>query len=800
VSKIGLDWLRDYVEFDLDAAELAEAISVTLTEAEVAASPVTGLRDVVVAKVVTVEPHPDAERLSTCVVDWGAGSGTVVCGAPNVRANMTSALALPGAVIADNRRIEEATIRGRRSHGMLVSAAELGIEGEADGILELEDGLQPGTDVREVLAAGDVIDVDVQANRADCMGVIGIAREVAAMLGKELRRPAVTLEESDVPAGELASVEIEDAADCPRYIARVIQDVRVGPSPPWIAARLRSAGLRPKSNIVDITNFVMLEYGHPVHAFDYDRLRERRIAVRRARDGERLETLDGVDRKLSPGNLLICDGDAPIAIAGIIGGAATEVGESTKTVLIECASFDPTVVRRGSKALGVRTDASQRFERGTDLEVMDEVAARVSALLAEHAGGRVARGVAEAGGPPPERRVVGLDLKRIARTVAPGIDASVVRRGLEPLGFEVLAVEGDASRLAVRVPPFRPDVELEADVVEEIARTYGYDRVEPSLPFRSPEAPPPEASGGGAESRCREAMVGLGFVEAVTTAFMSRETLAWLEAPAGGEGPVVLTNPVNKEMPLLRTSLLPGLLDAARRNRNVGTEDLRLFEVGKTYRTKGDTVVETWRLAGVMAGSAGRPGWARPRREIDFYDGKGVLWALAESLKVDSLRARWYDGGVLAEGSSAILIVDGAEAGSFGMLDGPGLERWGLEGPVFAFGLDCDAVAGRRGVVGDFEELPRYPSVRRDAALVVDRAVAAGEIRDAIVGAGEPLLADVGVFDVYEGPQVPEGKRSVGFSLTYASLERTLTDDEVDAAHGRIVDRITETFHAALRE
>lgn len=799
MGRIGLEWLRDYVEFDLEPAELAERISVTLTEAEVAGAPLADVRGVVVAKVVSVEPHPDSDRLKSCVVDWGEGSSTVVCGAPNVRAGMKSALALPGAVIGGGRTVDAAVIRGRRSHGMLVSAFELGIGGSADGILELADDAQLGCDVAEALEPGEIIDVDVQANRADCMGVLGIAREVAAMLGTELRRPVIEIVESDAEAASLVTVEIEDEADCPRYVARVIQDLEVGPSPAWIVSRLRSAGLRSVNNIVDITNFVMLEYGHPVHAFDYDRLPEPRVVVRRARNGERITTLDGVDRALSPENLLICGGDRPIAIAGVMGGTSTEVGESTRTVLLEVASFAPTLIRRGSKKLGVRTDASQRFERGTDLEIMDEVAARACALLAEHGGGRVARGAVDAGAPVPGRRSIEVSLERVARTLTPSVDASVVRSGLEPLGFEVLPVSGDKSRLTVRVPHFRLDVELEADVVEEIARTYGYDKIEPRLPFRAPESPPRPANGMGAERRCREAAVRLGLREVVTTAFMSRSTLETVGG-LGDDGPVVLTNPFNKEMPLLRTSLLPGLLDVARRNRNVGTADLRLFEVGKVYRVRGGAVLEDRRVAGVLAGGAARPGWDRDTRPVDFFDGKGLLWGLAESLKVDSLEARCYDGPILAEGASARLSVGGVEAGCFGMLDGPSLERWELEGPVFVFSLDCEAIAGDVGPVGEFETLPRYPSVRRDVALVVDPSVASGDIRKAILSLGEPLLGDVAVFDVYQGPQVPDGKKSIGFSLTYASLERTLTDAEVDAAHRRIVDRLKSAFDAAVRE
>ena len=396
--RVSLSWLRENVEFDLDGRELAKRLSESLAETEFLGAAGAGVDGIVAARVVTLEPHPDADSLVVCVVDWGEGSSTVVCGAPNARAGMMAVLAPPGATIAAGRALSEQTIRGRRSHGMLVSAMELGLEEASDGIIELDPDTEPGADVRALLGLGDpIIDVDVQPNRPDCLGVLGVAREVAAIIGAEFRAPAVSLEETGGRADDMATVELDDPEACPRYIARVVTDLSIGPSPVWLQTRLRSVGQRSILNVVDITNFAMLEYGHPIHAFDYDRLEAKKIVVRRARAGETLVTLDGEERRLEPQHLLICDGERPVALAGIMGGGDTEVSPATRSTLLECAWFDPVVIRRGAADLGLRTDASMRFERGVDVARMDEVAARACSLMSRLAGGRVARGSVDVG-------------------------------------------------------------------------------------------------------------------------------------------------------------------------------------------------------------------------------------------------------------------------------------------------------------------------------------------------------------------------------------------------------------------
>lgn len=793
---VSLNWLKRYVEFDIGARELALRLTNSLTETEVVQPPWSGVEGVVAARVVTVESHPDADRLSVCVVDWGAGSSTVVCGAPNVRGGMTSVLAPPGAVIAGGHAISEATIRGRRSHGMLASAMELGLEEASEGILDLGDDVEPGADVRAMLGLDDeLMDVDAQPNRPDCMGMIGIAREVAAVTGGALRRPAVELTEEGPTAGELAEVVIEDLVGCPRYIARVVSDVTIGPSPMWLQTSLRSVGVRSISNIVDATNFVMLEFGHPIHAFDYDRLADHRIVVRRAVDGEVMTTLDDVERKLDSEHLLICDGREPVALAGVMGGADSEVGGETRNILLECAQFDPVVVRRGAARLALRTEASQRFERGVDPEAMDLVAARAVGLMAELAGGRVAPGSIDAGGAVAARRSISLDVSRVSSMLGADVRTEESVDALSKLGFDV-AAEGD-SALTVGVPSHRPDVTTQADLIEEVLRGRGYDTVAPELPFQSMDAP--VDSGASARDRVREAVVGLGFIEVLTTSFVGRGVDELL---TGGDGSRVieLENPVNKEMPLLRTSIVPQLLDVIRRNKNVGERDLRIFELGKVFWSEGGDLREKWMLAGAMTGRAERRSWDGSDRGVDFFDGKGVLEGLAEALDVDTPETACYDGPMLEAGASARLLLAGEDVGVLGMVAGPVLDAREVSDPVFAFEMDLDVLCALCGRVGAYEETPRYPKVRRDMALVVDEGCASGDIVSEVKGLDEPLLVDIEVFDIYRGEQLAFGKKSIGYGLTYMSREKTLTDEEVDVAHSRIVSHLVGKFGASLRQ
>jgi phenylalanyl-tRNA synthetase beta chain len=794
--RVSLGWLREYVDFDLNAVELARRLTETLTETVPVRSRAADVTGVVVAKVVTVDRHPGAESLRVCVVDWGGGSATVVCGAPNARAGLLTGLALPGAVIGGGRVIGEETIRGRLSFGMLVSAAELGVSDDAAGLIELPSECVLGADVRAALGLdADAIEVEVQPNRPDCTSFIGIAREVAAMTGAALKEPRFDLVEGRTAAGTLAAVEVRDPADCPRYVARVLTGVTVGPSPAWLVQRLESVGQRSINNVVDATNFVMLERGHPVHAFDLDRLEGKRIVVRRAAAGETLVTLDGVTRKLAPSHLVIADAERPVAVAGVMGGADTEVSPGTTNVLLECAWFDPVVVRRGARSLGLRTEASWRFERGVDPGAMDRVAARVCALIVELAGGQIASGTIDVGAALPAPLTVGLKLASVGRVLGDGtVGASEVMAYLEAFGF---SARQDGDELSVRVPTHRKDIEVEADLIEEIARAHGYDKVALEVPFHGVstryETRDPR------EKQVRDAMVALGFHEVLTSSFVSPGALERVGADLSQA--LSLTNPINTELPLLRPTAVPGLLDVVLTNVSVGERDLRIFEIAKVFVRSGGRPTERWTLAGAMTGRPSRPSWDGEPRPTDFFDGKGVLWALAEALGVDSPDLRCYDGRPLLDPTAgARLLAGGRDAGLLGMVSRRALEAWGVEDPVFVFELELDELTRTSTLMGTYARLPRYPRVRRDIALIVDEGMPAADVLNAIGGHAEALVQSVDVFDVYRGAQLPPGKKSLGLSLTYMSHERTLTDAEVDEAHGRIVRLLVARLGATLRQ
>ncbi|MBD3368075.1 MAG: phenylalanine--tRNA ligase subunit beta [Candidatus Eisenbacteria bacterium] len=794
--QVGLRWLRDYVEIDVEADALARRLSESLTETYVVPLPSDTVRGVVAGRVVSVDRHPNADRLSVCVVDAGERTYTVVCGAPNVRSGMSSALAPPGSTVAEGRTISEATIRGARSQGMLVSEVELGLEGSADGIIELPDDVVPGADLSDHLGYGDaVFEIDVQPNRPDCMGVLGIAREVAAVLDRPLTLPATDLVEDGPAVEELASVSIEDTDGCPRYIARVISGLSVGPSPAWLAVRLRSAGLRSISNIVDVTNFVMLEYGHPIHAFDLALLPEGRIVVRRARSGERITTLDGEEHALIDEDLLITDGKRPVALAGVMGAENSEVSASTTDVLLECAWFDPVTVRRTARRLGLRTDASQRFERGVDPAVMDQVASRASELMRSLGAGTVAVGAADEGVMPPERPRRGLRTDSVRRLIDPGIGDDEIVGLLDRLGLEP---EATGETVTVTIPTHRRDLETEADLVEEVARLRGFECVEAFVPYRDIGA-----SGGDLRAARRSvltAMLSFGFQEVLTTSFMSERSRRLVdgEAFSGGE-PVRITNPMNKEMPWLRTALLPAMLNVVRHNLNVGNHELRLTEVGKVYRTTPEGVDEAWRLGAVLSGPHSRPGWSGEQRSVDLYDGLGILSGLTEALGVDTPVADCYDGSLLDRAEAARIRIGGSDVGVVGSLSSDVRERLDVSQPVVILEVELEPWLRVPQVVGQYRRLPRFPKVRRDVALILDESTPAGDVLREIENAEEELLVDVRIFDAYQGDQLPDGRKSLGLSLTYMSEERTLTDEEVERAHGRIVRRLVDGFQAELR-
>jgi phenylalanyl-tRNA synthetase beta chain len=804
--RISLSWLSEHVETPL-ADELARRLTAVGLEVEAVERVGQGLEGVVAARIVGAEKHPDADKLSVTRVDAGTGAELqVVCGATNWKVGDVVPLATVGTKLPGGQKIERARLRGVESHGMLCSAKELGLSEDASGLLVLDGQVAPGTPIAKALGLEDVLlEVNVTPNRPDCLSHVGIAREVAALVGTKVRLPPSGLAESGAPAGDAVKVRIEAPDRCARYTARVIEGVKIGPSPLWLARRLEACGVRSISNVVDATNYALLELGHPLHAFDLDKVAGREIVVRTARPGEKLVTLDGKERALSPEDLVIADRDRGSALAGVMGGGDSEISAGTTRVLLESAWFEPGSVRRTSRRHGLKTEASHRFERGADPGMVIPAVDRCAALIAELAGGKVRPGVVDAHPRPIRSPEVRLRWHRPAEILGMDVPKEDARKILAGLGFEERKADGEAATF--QVPTWRVDVSLEEDLVEEIVRTKGYDAIPETLPRNAAGTPadPPEAQ---AISRIRAALEAAGFSEAVNFSFLSARDLEPFEGQViTGDGSgralgVALKNPISADLSVMRTSLVPSLLRNVAHNRRQRVEDVRLYEVASVYHPHPDPrdrpSAESIEVAAVLAGRRSPVGWANPSEPVDFHDAKAAVAAVLDAIGV---KARWEAraSGWLHPRTSARVLAAGAAdlLGEVGELHPRTAAAFELPRGVLALRLSLDALLRRMALVPQYRPIPRLPAVLRDVAVVVDDAVASAAV-EALVRE-EPLVDAVTLFDVYKGAPLPEGKKNLAFAIAYRAPDRTLTDPEADAAHARIVERLRAKLGAELR-
>ncbi len=780
----------------LDARALADALVMRGLEVSAIENPGAPLRDVIVARVTDVQPHPNADRLRVCQVEDGSGvPRQVVCGAPNVEAGHSYPLIRPGGTLPGGGVIGEAKLRGVPSQGMLMSARECGFGDEHAGLMDLGEAPPPGTPLAGALGLHDtVIEFELTMNRPDCLGMIGLAREAAAVA--QVAPPAWP-HGVELPAGAGAwPVEIEDAADCPRYTALRVTGVTDGPSPEWMTRRLEALGQRSLGRLVDITNYVLLELGHPTHAFDAATLRGGRIAVRRARAGDTLVTLDSVTRTLTPRDLVIADAERPVALAGVMGGRDTEVTAATRDILIESAVFAPLVVRQAAKAHKLASEASRRFERGVDPDGARRALVRVAQLLCELAGGTV-DGTLTDTQPVIAPRHVEASVARINARLGLTLPRATMLAAIAPFGF---AVTGQDDALDVTVPTWRVDVAEEADIAEEVGRGVGYDCI-PTTHSNVSGVSASVPADLAARRELREAFVGCGFVECLSNALASPEdatrvSSAPLGAPAGaGTQPVLLSNALGRESSALRASLLPGLLRAADRNRRLGLQDIRLFEVGKVFRADPAQplgVDERIEAVAVLAGHVAPeyPGIARDA--VSLADIAGVCESLCVRLGVDAPEVDCYDATGFAAGHAVRVRVGGAVIGEYGALDSRPARAFGCEAPVFSLRLDVAALVAQRAAVRVYHEPSRYPAVKRDLALLVPHTVPAAAVAATIRRAGGEWLTQLALFDIYEGQQVPAGTRSLAYALTFQSHETTLADAQVET----VVTTVTRTLAA----
>jgi phenylalanyl-tRNA synthetase beta chain len=826
--RLPLLWLRDYCDPGLPAAELATRLAMTGTEVDrVHAHGVSALEHFVVGKVLRAERHPDADRLSVCSVETGDGAPSqIVCGAPNVAAGQTVAVARPGAVMPDGTRLRRATLRGQESDGMILAEDEVAIGVEHDGIMVLDDALAAGTPLADVLPiATDVLELEITPNRPDCLGVYGVAREVHAAteaplapapwsddpLSRPAGSPSADLAPGDAIPG--FSVDVQAPELCPRFTARLFEDVRLSPSPAWLKARLMAAGQRPINNVVDITNYVMLLTGQPMHAFDADLVAGGTLVVRRARAGESMTTLDDVRRTLDADVCVIEDADGPTSIAGVMGGARSEVRATTTRVLMEAATWNGPNIQRTSARLALRTEASGRFEKQLQPEQGLEGQAVATKLMIELCGARPVGGTIDVGGPGPEPVTLRLRDARTERLLGAPVPRADAARILSGLGFGVAEA---ADGLDATVPAWRrADVEREIDLIEEVARLWGIDRLPATLPARR-GAVGRLAPAQRVRRRAEDALLGAGLSEAVGWSFSAPDVARRLGLP---EDAVRLENPMSEDHSVMRTTLVGSLLDALRRNRSRGFEDVRLFEYGAIYLPRGEgsdpfvatnpwypvpdpeLPIERTHLAALITGRVRPPSWGDTEPpEAGFFAAKAVLEALMRALRVRWRAEPGAERPFLHPGRGATLLVGeaGRRAGWLGELHPSVAARWDLAG-VAGFELDFGELAGAATAVPRYEDLTSFPAIRQDLAVVVADEIPAARVLEAVRSAGGGLLRNAEVFDVYHGAQVGEGRASLAIRLEFRASDRTLTDEEVGQRRERIVAALREQVGGELR-
>ena len=798
--KVSWEWLREFVDISLSVDELVDLLINTGTSVEGVEVRGEEARGLLVAQVVEVSPHPYADHLLLCTVDTGGKRWKLVTGAPNVRVGMKAPFAPPGSVLPGGKRVEARTLRGVTSEGMLLSERELGLSDDHQGIMELDGDVSPGDDLQRCLGFPDVVlDLEITPNRPDCLSVMGMAREIAAITGSRFQHPYFSLEEVDEPAERAVRITLADPDLCPRYVARVIDGVIIGPSPWWMRRRLSACGIRPINNVVDITNYVMLEMGQPLHAFDYHLVRGAQVVVRRARPGERMMTLDGVERELEGDDLLICDLSGPIALAGVMGGENTEVREDTRRILLESAHFDPRAIMRTSRRLGLSTEASYRFERGVDPASCGTAADRAAYLMAKLAGGRVLRGRVDARAREFEPRRVYLRPDRARKILGAEVQDEQMATILSSLQ---LVVEREDDRLRVEVPTFRFDLEREIDLVEEIARIYRYSRIPSTLP-RTSHNIGRLTPGQVVRRRMRRALSGKGLREAINYSFVGVEWREILD-PGGaylGGPPIKLRNPISEEYSELRLSLLPGLLSSLRHNLNRDMEDVFLFEIGRVFiPQEGEKQpLEEERLAILLHGFWRRKGWRREEERADFFTLKGLVEALFHELGLGEPVLGEKDVPFLRPATSCRVQLGGLEVGIMGTLHPIVAGRLELPSEVQLCELKLKPLLDAVPEVVPYQEIPRYPAALMDLAVIVDERVKVGSVLEEIRRAGGEELREVRLFDLYRSERLGEGKKSLAFSLRFQSTERTLSDEEVALRRDHIVEALKARFGAVLR-
>ncbi len=812
--KFTLNWLKEYVDTgDLSPEVLSEHLTMLGLEVDSIAPLFPELQPFKTAKVISVEQHPNADKLKLCEVVVGDESFSIVCGAPNVRKGLVTSIALVGSVMPDGMKIKASKVRGVKSHGMLCSERELGLSESHEGIMELAPDTDHGIFLLEALGMDDIlIEVDLTPNRPDCASVIGIAREVAGITRSDLRLPvkSATLEHSN----QNFSVDVENSEDSPRYAARLIRNIQIAPSPWWLRKRLLSIGLRPINNVVDITNLVMMEYGQPLHAFDYDKIAGKNILVRHPQQSEKtFTTLDGVERNIDPSMLMICDADGPIAIAGIMGGMNSEVSDNTSSILLESACFDAVSVRRTARKLKLSTEASYRFERGVDPGGCVTAMERAVSLLCEIAGGEAAEGGVDYYGGIRPLNSLKLRISKTSALLGIKLDYDQIADVLQSIGIRCKPKDDDT--IWVNPPTFRIDIEREVDLIEEVARLIGYNKIPTSLPtvnLSYPEQDPKRKL----RTQLSTLLCDLGFSEAINYSFVTdkHHDMMQLDEEDSRRPVVRLLNPLSEEQSVMRTMLLPGLLENLKRNINFQKNSVKLFEIGKVFTPQADNEqpIEQERLCCILYGlRAGEASLLYNNEEkVDIFDAKGIGELLLETLRLsacgseDAVYFRTPDENEAEAYTdlSQCLLMDSDQGvvGQLSKLNPEIAKQFGIKRDIFYVDIDIELLCSLTSAVKDFKSLPVFPAVKRDIALLVPASVKAGDLLNTVRRSKEKFIEHCEIFDIYQGKPLNDGIKSVAISVTYRSPTKTLTEKNVSKSHTKIINTLTSKFNGSLRE
>jgi len=794
--KVTVDWLKKYVTFQYAAGQLAHNLTMSGLEVDSVKTISYNFDNVVIGQIVDLHSHETTPNLTICDVNIGSSQIKLLCVAPNVRKNLKVPVALEGAILADQTIIKKAVIHGYESPGMICSEDELGISHQNNVIMELADDSPVGEDLRKFLKNGEtVIEIDVTPNRPDCLGVIGVAREIAVMNGAKLQKPTITVAEfSDKHVDDYIEVVIKNPENCPRYSARYIEGVKIGPSPRWLVEKIEAVGIRTINNVVDVTNFVMMETGQPLHAFDYDLIEKKKIVVKNATDGQKFTTLDNQVHSLTNDNLMICDGEKPVALAGVMGGLNSEVSENTVKILLESAYFNPLNIRRTAKYLGLSSDSSQRFERGVDPNGLIFALDRATQLIIEIAGGNAGKGHIDNYPKPITPTSIQLRIDRVNKVLGTELAKSEIIKILSSLEFKIM---DGPDTLEVTVPTFRPDVFREADLIEEIARTYGYNRIEENtssninlitkrneLEFLL--------------SKTQQLVIGMGYHEILTNTLINPN---YIEQFSNQES-IQLINPLSEDLSVLRNSLIPGMLLIANRNINRRMENLKLFEIGNVFHwiKKNKSNLENKKISFLTTGNTSDENWLEKPRTVKFFDLKGDIETFLSRLNITEYRFIESANNTIFDFRRLEIESDNHQKiGYFGALKKDILSKFDIETEVFAAELDFEVIFKLQKRDKKFKQIPKFPSMKRDLALLIDNKLAVKDIYTEIWNTKIDILRSVNLFDVYTGKQIESGKKSVAFSFLFYSEQRTLTEKEVDESMDKIIKILHQNLKAELR-